>query len=292
VIDYHDGLIRPMLAVSVVATHTRETLQAIELAAKRLGCPIQIHIQSGSGRDYDNDPVLRNTGAREVPLLDDLGLLENDVFGAHLLGIDPAADLPLLARKAFTFVHCPTAGGVGANPSSQPYPEALALGINTALGLDAHSGDFVDNLKLAVIEGRSREQLLSPSSPLPLQRPSIWDVVRSATMGAAVGLRRDDLGRITPGARADLCSIDVSGLHVGSGTLPLAPLNHLLYANAHDVRNVMIEGEWKIRERRLLIGDKVEISRRRGVVMANLWDVLAREGVGASSCLAPRTDVS
>ena len=186
----HDDRIRPMMAVTVTAAHTRETLLAVAAAAEELGSAIHLHLQSGSGPNHDSDIVLRACGEREVPLLDELGLLDRRVFAAHLGGIDLEVDLPRLARPGFTFVHCPSAGGAALNPASQPYPEALAMGVRAALGLDAHSGDLVENIKLAVIQGRAREQLLADRSALPLKRPSIWDAVRSATLGPANGLER------------------------------------------------------------------------------------------------------
>jgi cytosine/adenosine deaminase-related metal-dependent hydrolase len=275
---FGDDRIRPMMAVTLTAVHTRETLLAVRAAIDELGCALQIHLQSGSG-NAQPELVVRSCGAREIPLLAELGLLDRPVLGAHLLGIDPATDLPILAEKRhFTFVHCPTAGGAGVNPSAQPYPEALGLGINTALGLDAHSTDFLENLKLALLFGRAREHLLSNSGALPLKRPSIWDVLRSATTAPADALRRPDLGRIAPGAKADLCTIDIVGPFVGSRATPPAPLNNLLYANGRSVRNVMTDGVWQLIDGELVVDDEARLNERRSAVMTIVWTRLAERG--------------
>ncbi|HMO84698.1 MAG TPA: hypothetical protein PKC18_07240, partial [Lacipirellulaceae bacterium] len=41
-----------------------------------------------------------------------------------------------------------------------PYPEALGAGVAVNIGIDTHSNDYVENLKLAVLYGQAREALL------------------------------------------------------------------------------------------------------------------------------------
>ncbi len=37
---------------------------------------------------------------------------------------------------------------------TQQYPEALGAGMNVNIGIDTHSNDYLENLKLAVLYGR------------------------------------------------------------------------------------------------------------------------------------------
>ena len=150
---------------------------------------------------------------------------------------DPA----ILRRHRFTYVTCPSGGGAGG--FTQPWPELLAAGVNTNIGIDTHSNDYVENLKLAVIKGEARWSLARAASPVPMTRPTMALAVDAATLGAARGLGRDDLGRIAAGACADLCAIDVGGWFTGSGALPPEPLTNLLYANGLAVRHVMTDGQ-------------------------------------------------
>jgi cytosine/adenosine deaminase-related metal-dependent hydrolase len=263
--------IRPMMAVTVTGAHTVETLRELARAAQSLGNGVHLHVQA-------DEASQRAFGKREVVLLDEAGVLDQVVFGAHLIGIDLEADLPILAGKKFTFVHCPSSGGAALHPGAQPYPEALAAGVNTAIGLDAHSNDLIENVKMSVVQGRAREHLLRGSSHVPVRRPSIWDAVRSATLGAAEGLNRDDLGRIAPGAKADLCTVDVAGLYVGTGNPAPAPLNNLLYASAHSVRNVMTDGVFQVLDGELLVEDESKLLERRRAIMSELHTQLEAEG--------------
>lgn len=275
-----DGRIRPMMAPSVPLVHTPETLGALRAAAEELGNGMHIHLQSAWPAGTD-DPILRVWGKREIPWLVDIGFFEAGVpvFGAHLLEIDLEHDLPLLARENFTFVNCPCGAGAGVLPAQWPYPEALAAGVNTSIGLDTHSNDMIENVKLAVLFGRARVDFLSATSVVPMVRPSVWTALESATLAAARGLGRDDLGVIAPGARADLCSIDVTGFLVGTGRPPLEPLNHLLYAHGLAVRNVMTDGEWQVRDGGLVVDDEATVAARGGAVVARLWAQLEDEGM-------------
>jgi len=265
------------MAPSVTSVHTRATFDAVGRAAKELGNGIHIHIQNGWDPN-DRKALERVWGQDEIPILQSLGLLDAPTFGAHLLGIDPQKDLPILAHAKFTFAHCPSAAGATVLPSSQPYPEALAAGVNTCIGLDTHSNDYLENIKLAVMQGRARSQLLGRSSPVALTEPTIWHALRSATLGGAQGLGRSDLGRIEAGAKADLCTVDVSGLLVGNGTPPREPWNNLLYANGLSVRNVMTDGTWQVRDGKLVFDDEARIVARGGTVVRKVWSLLEAEG--------------
>src|SRR3546814_18272364 len=99
-------------------------------------------------------------GMGEVEILREVGLLDGRLFGGHMLGVDVAKDLPILAAaKGFTFAHCPSGAGWGVLPSSQPWPEALAAGVNTSIGLDTHSYDYLNNLRPAVAHVRRCAQI-------------------------------------------------------------------------------------------------------------------------------------
>jgi cytosine/adenosine deaminase-related metal-dependent hydrolase len=269
-------LIRPMVAPHGPDTNTRGTLLACLAVARELGTGIQIHL---SRLNEEVATVMRLWGCRPVEFLDQLGYFEERVFGVHLSSIDYGADLPLLTKHdTFTYVHCPSGGGAGGTNGAQPYPELLAAGVNVSIGIDTHSNDYLENLKLAVLNGRAR-CFLGDEPPLaPRRLPSAWDAVLAATVNGAEGLGRHDLGRIEPGARADLCTVDVTGLLIGTGATPPEPLNNLLYANGLSVRNVITDGRAQVIDGRLLVADEAEIRQRGGAVVARLWDDLRAEG--------------
>jgi cytosine/adenosine deaminase-related metal-dependent hydrolase len=220
-------------------------------------------------------------GHDEVPWLQSMGMFDGSVrvFGAHLLGIDFVRDLPILANDHFTFANCPSGTGAGVTPAQWPWPEALGAGINSGIGLDTHSNDYVENLKLAVIYGRVRADFLGDRTPVPMVRPSMWTAMEAATEAAARGLGRTDIGRIEAGAKADLTSIDVTSLLVGVGAVPREPLNHLMYANGLAVRNVMTDGNWQIVDGHVVGLDEARLVTRAAAVVERMWDQMEHDDV-------------
>jgi len=233
-----------------------------------------LHFHVSQGRE-ETARVKRLWGRTPVQWLDDHGLLDMPMFGAHMTALDWDTDPDILNRRGSVYVHCPSAGGAGF--STQPYPEALAAGMNVNIGLDTHSNDYLENLKLAVLAGRVRAQLLA-QGPTPVQAPVIADAVNGATRVAARGLRRDDLGRLAVGAQADFTTIDLAGFLVGAGALPPEPLHNLLYANGLSVRHVATAGRFQIFDGRLVVADEDEVKRRGGAVMEKVWGQLRTEG--------------
>ena len=120
--------------------------------------------------------------------------------------------------------------------------------------------------------------VLRRSSAAPMQRPSIQRAVEAATIDAARGLGREDIGRIAVGAKADLVSIDVSGLLAGTGALPPEPLYHLLYANGLMVRHVLIDGTFKLFDGVLRVDEEAKLLAAGGAVVRQIWAQLESEG--------------
>lgn len=268
----NDGLIRAQIAPHATDTHTPETMRAMIDAARDVGNGLHLHLAQGA---RETETVTRLWGLSPVRWLESLGAFELPVFGAHMSGVDWAADGAVLKRHGVVFSHCPSAGGAGGE--SMPYPEALGAGVAVNIGIDTHSNDYVENLKLAVLYGQAREALLRRASPVPLERPSIMTAVAGATLVPAVGLRRPDLGRLRAGARADLTMIDVSGLLVGAGALPPEPLHHLLYASGAAVRHVMTEGRLQVFEGQFVADDATALDAG-GRAVQKVWQQLEREG--------------
>ncbi len=67
--------------------------------------------------------VKRLWGKRPVEWLDEFGMYDAPLFGAHMSGIDLVEDPPILKAKGAVYAHCPSAGGAGSG--TQPWPELL-----------------------------------------------------------------------------------------------------------------------------------------------------------------------
>lgn len=268
-----NGRILPQMTPHATDTQTPETMQAYAVGAAELGNGIHIHLSQSS---RETDTVKRLWGVTPAAWCGQFGFYDGPFFGAHMSGLDFEVDPPILNAGGAVYAHCPSAGGAGGG--TQPYPEALAAGMNVNIGIDTHSNDYVENLKLAVLYGQARHSLIASTSSIPLQRPSMWDAIRGATVVAADGLRRNDLGRIAPGAKADLVGIEVSGPLVGVGTLPPEPLNNLLYAHGLSTRLVMTDGNIQVFDGQFVADNFARVAREGGEAVRAIWEQLDSEG--------------
>jgi len=275
-LDYMDaggGLIKPMLAPHATDTHTPETMRAMKVAADQLGTGIHFHIAQS---DVETERVRRMWGKTPVEWIETFGMFEAPVFGAHMMALDWRTDPAILNDAGAVYVHCPSAGGAGG--ATQPYPEALGAGMNVNIGLDTHSNDYVENMKLAVIAGRARGRLIDGHHQGPVRLPTIEDAISGATTVAAKALGRDDLGRIAPGAFADFTTVDLTGFLVGGGALPPEPLHNLLYANGLSVRHVATAGRFQVFDGHLVVDDESEVRARGGAALEKIWKTLGNGG--------------
>ena len=268
-----DGRILPQVTPHATDTQTPATMRAHARAARELGNGIHIHL---SQSHRETETVKKLWGVTPAAWCGQFGFYDGPFFGAHMSGLDFRVDPPILNAAGAAYVHCPSGGGAGGG--TQPYPEALAAGMNVNIGIDTHSNDYVENLKLAVLYGQARTSLIADTSPVPLAAPTMLDAVRGATVVAANCLGRDDIGRIAPGAKADLVGIDVSGPLVGVGALPPEPLNNLMYANGLSTRLVMTDGIIQVFDGRFVADDFSRVSREGGDVVREIWSRLAAEG--------------
>ncbi len=268
-----DGLIRPMMTPHATDTHTPDTMRAVVAAAKTLGNGIHTHLAQGAGEARTTARLWQRSPAA---WLEDLGAFDGPFFGAHMTGAS-AEDWAVMKRRGGVYAHCPSGGGAGASSGSQPYPEALTAGVLTNVGIDTHSNDYVENMKLAVICGRARARLLNTSTGTSLRLPTIRDAIDGATVVAADGLRRPDLGRLAVGAKADLCSIDVSGFLMGSGLPGPEPLQNLLYAHGLAVRHVVTQGYFQLFNGELAVDDAAKVRDGGARVVRGIWDQLRAE---------------
>jgi len=132
----------------------------------------------------------------------------------------------------------------------------LAAGVRVAVGVDGgasnDSGSMLGEMRLALLLHR----VAGGDGTVP---PEEWldpyDVLLMATREGAAILGRDDIGRITPGACADITAFDVSGVGFSGARTDL--LSALLLAG-DDTRAAltMVAGETKVRDGRLVGADE------------------------------------
>jgi len=182
-------------------------------------------------------------GGSFVRYLDQFGLINERSSLAHFVWCT-RDDVALAAERRVNIVHNPVSNLI-LGSGIQPAARLLREGVNVALGTDGQSGAAV-----SILEQAKFASLLSRVCDID---PARWvdprAAFRLATEGGAgvIGLA-GELGRIEPGARADIVLIDVTG----AAWQPRGDVYHhlVMYENGANVRTVLVEGEVVVRDGR------------------------------------------
>ncbi len=225
---------------------TPKVLQRTRVLADELRVGITLHVGE---QVYEFEDAVRRTGRTPVGLLAEHGLLGPDVILGHCRFVGGNSqiaypyddDLETVARSGATVAHAPLAGGRrgGVLESFQRY---LDRGINMSIGTDTYPLDIVAEMQAAALFCKVTEQ-----------RPEVasaGDIFRAATLGGARALGRDDLGRLSRGAKADIAIIDFHALRVGPVYDPIRSLVHA--ASGELVDTVIVDGRTVVRDGRVL----------------------------------------
>jgi 5-methylthioadenosine/S-adenosylhomocysteine deaminase len=225
------------------------TLQAAKQVAVDLGVLFQIHVAETRA---ERDQVQSDHGCSPIRYLERLGLLDAGTLLVHAVWLDDE-EVSMVARSGAGVVHCPEsnmklAAGVA------PVPELLSAGAVVGLGTDSCASN--NDLDLwGEMDMAAKLHKVHRSNPTVMDAET---VVRMATIQGARALGVDRLaGSLETGKRADLIILQNDQPHL---TPMYHPASHLVYvARAHDVRHVMIDGQWVVRDRRLLTMDFEDI---------------------------------
>ncbi|HEU4942375.1 MAG TPA: amidohydrolase family protein, partial [Gaiellaceae bacterium] len=132
-------------------------------------------------------------------------------------------------------------------------PELVDAGAPVGLGVDGSASnersDLSFEVKQAVLVARAR---LGPGAM------TAREALALATRGGAAVLRRDDLGSLEPGRRADLAVWRTDGLELAGAADPVAGL---VLAAPHRVDRLFVGGDEVVRDGHLVRADEDDIAR-------------------------------
>lgn len=272
--------VRTMLFPYTCDQTSTEILQATREAADSSGLRIRMH---ASQSPQEVKAILERTdGQTPIEYLDDIGFLGPDVLLTHCLhgrgfnGGPGLADseIELLVSNRVTVGHCPWIYAMdpirGAYLVSwQRYRSA---GVNLVLGTDTQPSDLIREMRFAAIMGK-----VASETQLGATAREVFDAV---TINAATFLGREDLGRLTPGAKADVIIIDLQNVAVGPHFDPIRSL--VYYASMANVRDVWIDGKAVVRNHMYLTANEKEVvgnaqpTLSKAISTLVSWDRLGR----------------
>jgi len=254
-------LFKPVINVHSVYTVNSEELIKCFRYARELGIDVHIHVSETRWEVYD---VKSRTGKFPIELLNDLGLLSESTYIAHLNWVT-SWELRELARAKAKVAVCPSSSMKLANSGFTPIYELDRLGVLITLGTDgACSSNRLD------VISEVRQVVL-------LYRHNYWDIrlgakdaLRYATINGyrATGVKA---GVISEGYEADLIAISTESPWVRPLMNPLSIVTYSL--SRSDVAYVIVRGNpvlspenrGELRERVSSLWDEVEGE------LPNLW---------------------
>lgn len=250
---------------SQVDTCTEQLLRLSRKASDDLGVPLALHAAQGV---WEFNTIVERTGRTPIEWLADIDFLsERSVLGHAIFTTGNSwvnfagDDVRIIADSGSSISYnawCFARRGI----ILESVPSYLDAGVNLTLGTDTTPQSMIESLRWTAIAGKI--------SGRQADRSTARDVFDAATLNAAAMLQRPDLGRIAPGAKADL-------LFWRTDTPTMTPVrdpirNLVYYAQATDLADVLIDGEYVQRDGRVLNVD-IDASRERVESAASrMWE--------------------
>jgi 5-methylthioadenosine/S-adenosylhomocysteine deaminase len=272
----YDDRVRTMLFPYQFDTCSPALLECTREAARERGLIIHMHAAQSLSEFRES---LRRYGRSPMQYLDEMGFLGSDVILTHVLytTFNPLSgfpkgdrsDIERLARAGVTVAHCPVlySRGVRGEGMLRSFGEYMRMGCNMVLGTDTFPMDMIVEMRCAATMGK-----LAELDPLAV---TARDVFNAATVGGAKALARDDLGRLSPGARADIVIVDLTGVHVGLVDDPIKTLVYM--ASQQDIETVIVDGKVVVEDGRVRGVDEAELARRANDVNQKQKMAFARQ---------------
>jgi 8-oxoguanine deaminase len=179
---------------------------------------------------------LSRFGIRPLDYLDECGWLNDRTWLAHGIHFS-TAEIDRLAAAGTCVTHCPCSNQLLASGFC-PVCDMEQAGLRVGLGVDGSASNNGSNLISEV-----RTAFLLQRSRYGADRLSHNDAIRWATQGSAACLGRPELGRIVPGAVADLALFSLEDLRFSGAVDPVAAI---VTCGTDRADHVMVNGRWVV----------------------------------------------
>jgi cytosine/adenosine deaminase-related metal-dependent hydrolase len=229
-----------------IDTCTEALLRESWEAAEALDLPFTTHCAQ-SVNEF-NEMVQRH-GKTPIRWARDIGILGPRSILGHAIFTDAHSwtrwhtkdDVNILAEAGASVAHCPSPFA-RYGQTLEDFGAYRRAGVNIGLGTDVAPHNLIEEMRLAAILARVAAQDVNTTSTAAM--------FHAATVGGATALGRDDIGRLVPGARADLVLVDLTNPFM----LPARdPLRSLMYTAAdRAVHSVFIDGAQVVEAGRVL----------------------------------------
>lgn len=265
--------------IATIAPHapytcTDEIYREAAALCRRYGVPLNTHL-SETAREVTESRDERE--ATPIGYARRVGAFDVRCIAAHCVHATED-DILLLREHGVGVVPCPSSNLKLASGIA-PIRRFIESGVKTGLGTDGPASnddqDMFTEIHLAALlpKGVSGDPTATPAR----------EALALATSSGAQAIHLDHLvGSLTAGKRADIAIIELGRLHSAPRYhyAPDAIYSHLVYsARAGDTRDVLVDGRWLMRDRRLLTIDEADILKRAQAIAHRIDAFLAEREV-------------
>lgn len=266
---YHgakNGRLQGILCPGQAETCELSLLQETAAAAKELGVGIHTHA-GGNLREFVQ--ILYHYRKPVIEYLADSGILRPGTILGHAVFITghsrldyPFGDeLKILAESGTSVGHCPHKYAKMA-VAAESFDRYVDAGVNMGLGTDTYPLDIISEMRYASLISRLVDRKYHGARP--------DRVFNAATIWGARALGREDLGRLAPGAKADVVIVNLRTTRYGPIRDPITAL--VEYGSGADVDTVLVNGEVVIDKGRSTRIDEADLYARADAVAKRAWD--------------------
>jgi 5-methylthioadenosine/S-adenosylhomocysteine deaminase len=247
--NHPSGRLGGIVSPAQIDTCTPELLLDAYRIARDLGLPFTTHCAQ-SVNEFNE--MVRRHGKTPIQWAHEIGVLGPETILGHGIFTDKHSwirwhgdeDLEILAKTGVSVAHCPSPFA-RYGQTLEDFGRYRRAGIKMGLGTDVSPHNLIEEMRLALILARIASE--------DIHSVATADLFHAGTAGGAAALGRADLGKLAPGAKADVVLVDLRH--------PLMrpardPLRSLVYTAAdRAVRDVYVDGNKVVENGRVLTLD-------------------------------------
>ncbi|MGI8905302.1 MAG: 8-oxoguanine deaminase [Candidatus Sumerlaeaceae bacterium] len=233
---YHDpapdAMVKIALAPCSPFSVTEDIMIELSHMARRRGLRLHTHMAETLDEERYCQEIY---GMRPIEWAEKIGWLGDDVWFAHVVHLNDY-EIGRLAATGTGVAHCP-ASNMRLGSGIAPIPKMLAAGVPVGLGVDGSASNDTGDLWGEVRNAMLLHRVMGGADAIDART-----VLRLATGGGARLLGYEQLGRLEPGAIADVILIDLQ--KIGFAGALHDPVTAPVFAgDSHIVDTTIVNGE-------------------------------------------------
>jgi cytosine/adenosine deaminase-related metal-dependent hydrolase len=144
------------------------------------------------------------------------------------------------------------------------YQRYLDAGVTVALGTDTFPMNFIAEMRWAAMLTRVVEGNFQAGRP--------HDIFNSATVAGCRFIQRPDLGRLAPGAKADILIINLNHMALAPYHDPIKAL--IDYGDSRDIETVIVDGKTLVQGGKSVVFDEADVYAQAQRAVHRAWEAI------------------